>query len=104
MGWFRDFFQWRSDRSRNTPPLVRAARRLVVLVVGSTVLLIGIAMLVLPGPAVVVIPSGLAILGIEFVWARRLLRRFRDSAVQWGQQIRAGGKKTAGEAGPAQPK
>jgi tellurite resistance protein TerC len=54
---------------------VRRAKRLVVGVVGSTVLLTGIAMLVLPGPALIVIPAGIAILATEFVWARKLLRK-----------------------------
>ena len=48
-------------------------RRAVVAVIGFTVLLIGVAMVVLPGPAVLVIPLGLAILATEFVWAKRLL-------------------------------
>lgn len=56
---------------------VKQARRLIVAVVGGTVLLIGLALLVLPGPAVLVIPLGLAILATEFVWARRLLRRVK---------------------------
>ena len=41
--------------------------------VGFTILVVGIAMVVLPGPAVVVIPIGLAILASEFIWARKLL-------------------------------
>lgn len=53
---------------------VRAVRRVVVLVVGLTVLVLGVIMLVTPGPAFVVIPLGLAILAVEFVWARRALR------------------------------
>lgn len=52
-------------------------RRVVVAVIGFTVLLIGVAMVVLPGPAVLVIPLGLAILATEFVWARRLLDKAR---------------------------
>ena len=52
-------------------------RRAVVAVIGFTVLLIGLAMVILPGPAIVVIPLGLAILATEFVWARRLLERAR---------------------------
>ena len=56
---------------------IRAARRLVVGVVGLTVLAVGLALIVLPGPAFVVIPVGLGILAIEFEWARRLLRRAR---------------------------
>ncbi len=54
-----------------------AARKIMVLAIGSTVLLIGVALLVLPGPAFVVIPIGLVILGTEFVWARRLLNRLK---------------------------
>ncbi|MGI8437678.1 MAG: PGPGW domain-containing protein [Chthoniobacterales bacterium] len=50
-------------------------RRLVYSVLGVTVLLIGIAMIVLPGPAVIVIPVGLAILASEYAWARRFIRR-----------------------------
>ncbi len=56
----------------------RTAKRIVVIAVGSTVLVIGIVMIVFPGPAIVAIPVGLAILGIEFAWARRWLRRIRE--------------------------
>ncbi len=57
----------------------KAARRVVVGLVGATVLLIGIVMTVTPGPALVVIPVGLAILSIEFAWARAWLKRLRES-------------------------
>jgi uncharacterized protein (TIGR02611 family) len=50
-------------------------KRVAVAVIGFTVLLIGVAMVVLPGPAIVVIPLGLAILATEFVWARRLQKK-----------------------------
>jgi tellurite resistance protein TerC len=56
---------------------LRHARRLIVAVIGTTVLLFGIALIVLPGPAFIVIPLGLGILAAEFAWARRLLRRVR---------------------------
>lgn len=56
---------------------LRSARRLVVAVVGGTLLLIGGVMMVGPGPAMVVIPLALAILAAEFAWARRLLRRVK---------------------------
>ena len=52
-------------------------RKVVWSVLGGSVLLIGLAMTVLPGPAIVVIPLGLAILGSEFAWARRVMRRGR---------------------------
>ena len=43
-------------------------------------LAIGVALIVLPGPALVVIPLGLAILGVEFAWARRWLRKVRQGS------------------------
>jgi uncharacterized protein (TIGR02611 family) len=49
-------------------------------VAGITVLLLGLAMLVTPGPAFVFIPLGLAILSLEFVWAERLLERALEQA------------------------
>ena len=49
--------------------------RLGWIIVGFTVLLGGIAMLVLPGPALAVIPIGLAILSLEFAWAEHLLEK-----------------------------
>jgi tellurite resistance protein TerC len=57
----------------------RWARQVVIAVIGMTVLLGGIAMLVLPGPAFIVIPTGLAILATEFVWARRLLKKAKKT-------------------------
>ena len=66
---------------------VRAARRLVVGVVGMTILLVGLALVVLPGPAVLVIPIGLGILAVEFEWARRLLRRVRNTYAGPPQKI-----------------
>ena len=52
-------------------------RKLIVAVIGSTLLLFGLALLVLPGPAVIVVPLGLALLATEFAWARRVWRRGR---------------------------
>lgn len=56
---------------------LRKARRLIIAVVGGTVILIGIVMIFTPGPAVVVIPLGLGILATEFVWARNLLKKVK---------------------------
>ena len=79
------------ERPRGEPPepeLVRKLRarqeehklrgrlyRWGFVLVGAVVLLVGVAMLVLPGPAFVVIPIGLAILSLEFEWAEKLLER-----------------------------
>jgi uncharacterized protein (TIGR02611 family) len=56
----------------------KKVKRLVIGVIGFTVLLIGIAMIVLPGPAFIVIPVALGILATEFVWARRLLKKVKQ--------------------------
>lgn len=58
-------------------PLLRRVRKLIAALVGLTVLGIGIAMIVLPGPAFIVIPLGLGILAAEFAWARHLLDQLK---------------------------
>lgn len=65
----------------------RQARRIVILIVGSTVLLIGVVMIVLPGPALLVIPLGLSVLAIEFAWARRWLKSLRGAADDVGRYV-----------------
>jgi uncharacterized protein (TIGR02611 family) len=59
---------------------IKIVRRVIVSVIGATVLLIGVALLVLPGPAFIVIPIGLAILATEYAWARRWLKKVRRMA------------------------
>lgn len=68
--------------------MLRQAYRIVILIVGMTVLLIGMALLVLPGPAFVVIPLGLAILATEFAWARRWLRIIRETAEKGTEKLK----------------
>lgn len=70
-----------APRSRGGAPKLislRTIKRIVILVVGSTVLAIGVALIVLPGPAFIVIPAGLAILAMEFAWVRRWLGKARN--------------------------
>jgi len=67
----------------------KAARRVVIGVVGATILLIGVVMIVTPGPALVLIPVGLAILSIEFAWARIWLRKLRASISSQNSKARA---------------
>ena len=69
----------------------RLARRIVIAVVGFTVLLAGIVMLVMPGPGLVVIPMGLAILGVEFAWARVFLKRVRRRISAQLAEVRGNG-------------
>jgi tellurite resistance protein TerC len=57
---------------------LQQAKRIIKIVIGFTVLITGLAMVVLPGPAILVIPAGLAILATEFVWAKRLLDKIRN--------------------------
>ena len=59
---------------------IKVVRRVIISVVGATVLLIGVALLFLPVPAFIVIPIGLAILATEYAWARRWLRKVRRMA------------------------
>lgn len=71
---------------------LRQIRRVVVFVLGMTLLLIGVIMLVTPGPAFIVIPASLALLGLEFRWARRLLRKARTLIHQPATKAAGGGK------------
>jgi len=57
----------------------KLAKRVAITVVGVSTLVIGIVMIVAPGPAMILIPVGLAILGLEFAWARLWLKRLRQS-------------------------
>ena len=62
---------------------LRMARKVVVAVIGGTIVVIGLALVVLPGPAFVVIPLGIALLATEFLWARRLLVRVKAGVTRW---------------------
>lgn len=59
---------------------IMQAKRLIIAIIGFTVLLIGLAMVVLPGPAFIVIPIALGILATEFIWAKKLLDRVKSRA------------------------
>jgi uncharacterized protein (TIGR02611 family) len=69
-------------------------RKLVVAVVGTTVILLGVALIVLPGPAVVVIPLGLGILSLEFAWAKKVLRDFEKGSRAAVDKLLANGNGT----------
>jgi uncharacterized protein (TIGR02611 family) len=66
------------DRHKERSKIIRG----LAIVAGFTVLLSGLAMLVLPGPALAVIPLGLAILALEFTWAEQLLERSLEQAAK----------------------
>jgi uncharacterized protein (TIGR02611 family) len=71
-------------------------KRLGVTVVGVALLLVGVAMMVLPGPGILLIVAGLAVLATEYVWAKTLLRRARRQAQQVQQAAVASRARTAG--------
>jgi len=66
----------------------RTARRIAVAVIGASVVAVGVAMIVLPGPAFRVIPAGLAILSIEFAFARRWLHAIREQSQNAVDRVR----------------
>ena len=57
-------------------------KRIWTAVIGGTVLLVGLALLVLPGPGIPIVVAGLAILGTEFLWARRALRNAKGTVAK----------------------
>ncbi len=60
----------------------KTARRIVISVVGGTILIIGVVMLLTPGPGLLGIAAGLAILGLEYTWARRWLAEVKKRSGQ----------------------
>ena len=82
----------------------RVAKRIAIGIVGGSVLVVGLCMVVLPGPAFVVIPAGLAILGVEFAWARTWLKKVKAKS----QEVARGvanrmSRRTPTPAPPADP-
>lgn len=67
----------------------RSSKRIAVTVAGLTVLAAGVAMLALPGPGLLVVVLGLAILASEYVWARRALDLAKRKAKE--AKTKAGG-------------
>lgn len=57
-------------------------KKFFIALIGGTVLLIGVAFLVLPGPGLPIVAAGLAILATEFLWARRAMRRAKGTAAK----------------------
>ena len=68
--------------------ILKNGKRAAVLVVGLAFVVLGLAMLVLPGPGILVVILGLAILATEFVWARYLLDKAKDQATKAKDKIR----------------
>jgi len=80
---------------------VAQARKLIVGVIGGTVVLVGVIMLVTPGPGWIAIFLGLSILSVEFVWAARLLKRLKDKGRDISNRVLGNSGKQAAQAEPA---
>ncbi|HEY2782264.1 MAG TPA: PGPGW domain-containing protein [Steroidobacteraceae bacterium] len=57
-------------------------KKFFVALAGGTVLLVGIALLILPGPGLPIVAAGIAILATEFLWARRALRNAKGAVAR----------------------
>jgi len=82
----------------------RIAKRIAIGIVGGSVLVVGVLMIVLPGPAFVVIPLGLGILAIEFAWARIWLKKIKAKAQEMARNLsNRNGTRRDGAPPPGQP-
>ncbi len=59
--------------------LYKQIRKLAIFLIGISIVLIGCILFFTPGPAIIVIPVGLAILATEFIWAKKLLKKFKEA-------------------------
>jgi uncharacterized protein (TIGR02611 family) len=85
---FIDGVKERRERHRERNKVVRAA----VVLAGFVVVLAGLVMIPLPGPGLLVIAAGLALLALEFVWAERLLERTIDQMSQATDKVKRAGR------------
>ena len=79
--------------------IARSSKRIAVTAVGGALVVVGLAMLVLPGPGIVVVVLGFAVLGTEYVWAATALERTKAIAGQAGDLAKrgvAGARRRAG--------
>lgn len=90
-----------NDTMRTT---MKRARMMAVAVIGATLVLLGIAMLVLPGPGLLVIVGGLALLGTEFIWARRLMRKVKRAARSLKNGMQGSDRPATGDKRPPERK
>jgi uncharacterized protein (TIGR02611 family) len=77
---------------------LRQARRAIIAAFGFTLVALGVVMLVTPGPGWLVIFLGLSALAVEFVWARRLLKRLKKKGNDVRQAIFGSGTAEGGTA------
>lgn len=66
----------------------RNSKRVAITIVGFVLVLGGMVLLVLPGPGMLVIIAGLAVLGTEYMWARRMLDMAKRKAKETAGRVR----------------
>jgi tellurite resistance protein TerC len=76
----------------------RIAKRIVIAIVGGSVLAMGLIMMVTPGPGIPAILAGLGILAIEFAWARSWLKKAKARAEAVARNLNA--RRAARNGGP----
>ncbi|HEU4356290.1 MAG TPA: PGPGW domain-containing protein [Actinomycetota bacterium] len=80
--------------------MLRNGKRIGVTIVGVVLVLGGLVLLVLPGPGVVLLIAGLAVLATEYVWAQRMLNYAKQKATQAKDKVL---RRNGGAAQPAEP-
>ncbi|MGA3563799.1 TIGR02611 family protein [Melissospora conviva] len=70
-------------------PTGRVALRIFISVAGALVVAVGVVLIPLPGPGWLLVIAGLAIWGVEFHWAKRLLGFTRRNVQRWTRWIGA---------------
>ncbi len=68
----------------------RSSKLIAITVVGGALVAAGLAMLVLPGPGILVVAIGFAVLGTEYAWAAAALEETKKRAAQAGNLARGG--------------
>jgi hypothetical protein len=66
----------------------RSGKRAAVFVAGVALLSVGLVMFVTPGPGIVLVVAGLAVLATEFAWAEHLLDKAKTQAARAGKSAR----------------
>jgi hypothetical protein len=66
----------------------RNSKRVAISIVGGLLVLAGLAMVVLPGPGILVVALGFAVLGTEYAWAAQALERTKRTATDAGRSAR----------------
>ena len=73
----------------------RSTKRVAVTVVGGALVVGGLAMLVLPGPGILVVAIGFAVLGTEYAWAAVAFERTKKAAEKAGRVSKNAAKSAA---------